>query len=66
MALLWFLGGSVLFFVTAGVLAGLSFRGKEQRRYQLTASEDAALQMEPAADNQPTADADEPWPSSLP
>ena len=30
LALLWFLGGSVLFFVTAGVLAGLAFRDKER------------------------------------
>lgn len=34
-ALLWFLGGSVLFFVTAGVLAGLSFRAREQARFAL-------------------------------
>lgn len=40
-ALLWFLGGSVLFFVTAGVLAGLSFRAREQARFTLGPGDDS-------------------------
>ncbi|MCB0130298.1 MAG: DUF1080 domain-containing protein, partial [Caldilineaceae bacterium] len=32
---IWFLGGSLIFFTVAGVLAGLSFRSRERARYDL-------------------------------
>jgi hypothetical protein len=63
LALLWFLGGSVLFFVTAGVLAGLAFRDKERARYDLDAGGDqSAFTAQPLP---PPNDKDE-WPESLP
>lgn len=65
LALLWFLAGSVLFFVTAGVLAGLSFRTKERNRYTLTDEDDSPYRIE-APVPPPPPDADEHWPASLP
>jgi len=65
MTLLWFLAGSVLFFVTAGVLAGLSFRTKARNRYTLTDGDDSPYRVEmpvPA----PPPDDDDHWPASLP
>jgi hypothetical protein len=54
-ALLWFLGGSVLFFVTAGVLAGLSFRTKERARFALEPDAgDADFIAQPLAGPPPT------------
>jgi hypothetical protein len=32
---IWFVGGTLLFFVSAGIVAGLTFRSQEHRRYQL-------------------------------
>jgi hypothetical protein len=61
LALLWFLGGSVLFFVTAGVLAGLAFRDKERSRYELDKDQGEAFTAAP-----PQQPDDENWPSSLP
>ena len=71
MALLWFLGGSVLFFITAGVLAGLSFRAKEQARFSLEpGGENAEMlaqpQPEPPLPPQSNSKADDTWPESLP
>ena len=63
LALLWFLGGSVLFFVTAGVLAGLAFRDKERTRYDLDAGGDQSA-FTPQALPPPTDEDD--WPESLP
>jgi hypothetical protein len=61
LALLWFLGGSVIFFVTAGVLAGLAFRDKERARYQLEAGGDQnAFTASPPPQDEDT------WPESLP
>jgi hypothetical protein len=62
LALLWFLGGSVIFFVTAGVLAGLAFRDKERARYQLEAGGDQGAFTASA----PPPQADDHWPESLP
>jgi hypothetical protein len=61
LALLWFLGGSVLFFVTAGVLAGLAFRDKERSRYELDPQQREAFTTE--TPQQPD---DDNWPASLP
>lgn len=63
LALLWFLGGSVLFFVTAGVLAGLAFRDKERARYDLDASGDQSAFTPQAL---PPQTEDDDWPESLP
>jgi hypothetical protein len=67
LALLWFLGGSALFFVTAGVLAGLAFRDKERARYELDATGDAAA-FTPQPPDAPAAaaKAGDDWPESLP
>lgn len=63
LALLWFLGGSVLFFVTAGILAGLAFRDKERARYDLdTGGDQSAFTAQPLP---PPKDEDD-WPESLP
>ena len=64
LALIWFLVGSALFFVTAGVFAGLSFQSKEQRRFELGEAEDLAFQVE--LDHITEMDEDETWPGSLP
>ncbi len=64
LALLWFLGGSVLFFVTAGVLAGLAFRDKERARYEL---DDGGDQSAFATQVLPPQQSDQDdWPESLP
>lgn len=65
LALLWFLAGSLLFFVTAGVLAGMSFRSKERERYLLSEGEQAQYRAEPAPQASPSAPAED-WPESLP
>lgn len=75
---LWFLVGSLVFFVTAGIVAGLFFRQSEVSRYDL-AEPDYWLEEEPP-DDQPSAmphaaphmgrrsgpRADEDWPADLP
>lgn len=63
LALLWFLGGSVLFFVTAGVLAGLAFRDKERARYELDTDGDQTAFTPQAL---PPQNDEEDWPESLP
>lgn len=64
---LWFLVGSLIFFVTAGIMAGLFFRQSEARRYDL-AEPDYWLEDEPLSDRAPGAidDDDEEWPENLP
>ena len=64
LALLWFLGGSVLFFVTAGVLAGLAFRDKERARYELDDGGDQSAFTTQVLPPQQS-DQDD-WPESLP
>jgi hypothetical protein len=70
MGWLWFLVGSLVFFVTAGIVAGLFFRQSEASRYELPAP-DYWLEEEPSADrlhssSQSGANADDEWPAELP
>ena len=65
LTLLWFLAGSVLFFVTAGVLAGLSFRVRERNRFALSDDSDSPYTLEAPEASAPP-DADKNWPASLP
>jgi hypothetical protein len=64
---IWFLAGSLVFFVVAGVLAGLSFRQNERQRYDLLndglwIDDDFLLPPPP-----PPRDEDvDNWPDSLP
>ncbi|MDQ3248093.1 MAG: hypothetical protein M3Q45_02680, partial [Chloroflexota bacterium] len=63
---IWFLCGSLIFFATAGILAGLGFRRQERRRYALV---DAPLDVDEdlfQVNLAPPADADDSWPASLP
>lgn len=66
---IWFLAGSLIFFVTAGVIAGLFFRQAESRRFDLHESYADEWQPDPTAapasgrDPQPTEDE---WPDHLP
>ncbi|MCC6455657.1 MAG: hypothetical protein IT328_11975 [Caldilineaceae bacterium] len=67
---LWFLVGSLVFFVTAGVVAGLFFRQSEANRYELP-EPDYWLEEEPQADRprrSPASgqSADDDWPADLP
>ena len=64
LALLWFLGGSILFFVTAGVLAGLAFRDKERARYELDDGGDQSAFTAQALP--PPQNEQDDWPESLP
>ena len=66
---LWFLVGSLIFFVTAGIVAGFFFRQAEVNRYELV-DPDFWLEEEPLADRdltQPEAgrSTDEDWPVGL-
>ena len=70
MGWLWFLVGSLVFFVTAGIVAGLFFRQSEASRYELP-EPDYWLEEEPLADRShasspPGAKADDEWPAELP
>ena len=74
---IWFMFGSLIFFIVAGVLAGLSFRQREQERFDLVEpleldlmDEDAILEdllnrspppLIPDEDDTP-----DDWPPSLP
>ena len=69
---IWFLCGSLIFFVTAGVLAGLGFRQRDQGRYAIVDRNESAYQAEvaPAVASHvqvETGPLDEDnWPTSLP
>ncbi|RIK37253.1 MAG: hypothetical protein DCC57_21795 [Chloroflexi bacterium] len=66
---IWFLAGSLIFFVAAGVVAGLFFRQQERRRFDLIAGdlEDGALVAPPPAEEMRPADQrPDDWPDSLP
>lgn len=78
MGWIWFLVGSLIFFVTAGIVAGLFFRQSEARRYDLP-EPDYWLEEDPSAQNaegkqartpskstSPGESADEEWPADLP
>ncbi len=63
---IWFLTGSLVFFVTAGIVVGLFFRQQERRRYDLLLTDD---DLPPAPDPYGELgddDEDEAWPSNLP
>ena len=64
---IWFMVGSLVFFVVAGVLAGLSFRQNERQRYDLLndglwIDEDFLLPPPPPPHDEDVDD----WPDSLP
>jgi hypothetical protein len=68
---IWFVGGSLVFFITAGIIFGLSFRRQERRRYRLSPPEPAdgpeAAQTRRQLrnrGNRPDSD-DDHWPASL-
>lgn len=69
---LWFLCGSLIFFVTAGVLAGLGFRQRERGRYAIVDRDDSAYHTEvtPASASaiqiDPASLDEDHWPASLP
>jgi hypothetical protein len=76
MGWLWFLVGSLIFFVTAGIVAGLFFRQSEARRYDLPEPEywleeeppqnpDSA-QARTSSKSSTTGRSDEEWPADLP
>jgi hypothetical protein len=74
MGWLWFLVGSLVFFVTAGIVAGMFFRQSEANRFELPEPE-YWLEEEPQPDRtRPAAgglgprpkDADDEWPAELP
>ncbi len=64
----WFALGSLVFFGTAGIVAGLSFRQGEQRRYRLDGAEpDGRPSARPPKPAPPRRDeTDDQWPASLP
>ena len=70
MGWLWFLVGSLVFFVTAGVVTGLFFRQSEASRYELP-EPDFWLEEEPqAGSRRPLSpkgeDGADEWPADLP
>jgi hypothetical protein len=75
-AWIWFAVGSLLFFTVAGIVAGLSFRQQEQRRYRLYEDAQRGANVAPAApatpattsrqSANPVSEDDDHWPASLP
>lgn len=65
---IWFVGGSLVFFITAGIIAGLSFRQQERRRYRLSTLEPEEPQAPPAPRHRRSGPGseDDHWPASLP
>jgi hypothetical protein len=70
LGILWFLVGSLVFFVTAGVIAGMSFRQSNRQRYNLYALEE--VEDEEVEESEPTSPASsqnkndgDHWPTSL-
>lgn len=75
---IWFMFGSLIFFIVAGVLAGLSFRQRERERFDLvepleldlTDDEDAILDNLlnnlPPPLSEDEDDTPDDWPPSLP
>lgn len=63
-AWIWFVCGSLLFFVVAGTVAGLGFYRRERNRYQLY--ELAPDEETPAQQQAQTKEDDDAWPPSLP
>ena len=75
---IWFLGGSLVFFVVAGIIAGLSFRRQERRRFDLEEADETERHDFWAEEKESSgpggrrgaasaqADEDDDWPESLP
>lgn len=67
---LWFLVGSLIFFVTAGVVAGLFFRQSEKSRFSLPEADYWLEEEPPAGDprtpSQRESRPDDEWPADLP
>jgi hypothetical protein len=64
---IWFLLGSLVFFASAGVIAGLFFRQQEVRRFELVEGEEEIVLPEAIPAQQPRGlDSDDEWPDSLP
>ncbi|HXF61898.1 MAG TPA: hypothetical protein VNK95_09785 [Caldilineaceae bacterium] len=66
---LWFLAGSLVFFATAGIIAGLFFRQQEARRFELIEGEEEIVlpeELPPAPSEPPRTMDDAEWPDSLP
>jgi hypothetical protein len=70
MGWLWFLVGSLVFFVTAGIVAGLFFHQSEVSRYELVEPEYWLEEEPPDNRMQPASrmaqSDDEDWPADLP
>ncbi|MFN8491129.1 MAG: hypothetical protein U0350_26270 [Caldilineaceae bacterium] len=68
---IWFLCGSLIFFVTAGVLVGVGFRRQEQRRYTMVEQNAPLNRSErtssaPRTATEPAPEDEDNWPTSLP
>ena len=69
---IWFLCGSLIFFVTAGVLAGVGFRRQERRRYTMIEQTEPTYRPNRTSSSapRPTPEAtpgdEDNWPVSLP
>jgi hypothetical protein len=61
---IWFLMGTLVFFVTAGIVAGLSFRNQERARYRLSNGEPPPPTSPPPPARR--RQDDDHWPTSLP
>ncbi|RME60329.1 MAG: hypothetical protein D6790_09430, partial [Caldilineae bacterium] len=62
-AWIWFVCGSLVFFIVAGIVAGLGFYRRERNRYQLydlTSDEETGTQPQAQAGED-----DDIWPPSL-
>jgi hypothetical protein len=68
---IWFIGGSLVFFITAGIIVGLSFRQQERRRYRLSSTpppdvrEDVQMPGQPRNRGDRADSEDDHWPASL-
>jgi hypothetical protein len=72
-AWIWFAAGSLIFFIVAGIVAGLSFRQQERRRFRLhgathgDANTPSAARATPATKSStPDSEDGDHWPASLP
>jgi hypothetical protein len=64
----WFVGGTLVFFISAGVVAGLAFRQQERQRYWLSEAdpERPATPPSPSTPSSRPPEDDTSWPASLP
>ncbi|MEX1018214.1 MAG: hypothetical protein WDZ49_01070, partial [Litorilinea sp.] len=64
---IWFLAGTLIFFATAGIVAGLFFRQSERRRFELLPMFEEEMEIEDGWDDAPTdASRRKNWPRDLP